>query len=68
MSKKKLFEYAVLFHEKDEKGKVTNTKIIIEPKTELAEKESDLVFKITREIPENYASTPDNIEIFVKPF
>ena len=68
MSKKKLFEYVVLFHTTDDKGKVSDTKIIIEPKTALAEKESDLVFKITREIPDEYAEKPDNVEIFVRAF
>jgi hypothetical protein len=66
--KKSLFEYVVLFHTKDDKGKVTDTKIIIDPKTALAEKETDLVFKITREIPDEYAEKPDNVEIIVRPF
>lgn len=68
MSKKILFEYAVLWHKTDEKGKVVETKIIIEPKTALSDTEKGLAFKVTREIPEEYAESADNIEIIIRPF
>lgn len=74
--KKQLFQYAVILHEY-EKPKETstsnspiyvNSKMIIEPKFEMARSEKDLVFKITREIPEEYAGEPDNVEIMVRNF
>lgn len=69
---KQLFQYAVLLHiyeESEKKGKVyKDTKIVIAPKIELAASEKELVFKITREIPEEYASDPDNIQIIVRNF
>jgi hypothetical protein len=65
---KHLFQYAVLLHEYDEKGNYTDSKIIVEPKTALAKSEKDLVFKVTREIPEEFVSNPDNVQILVKVF
>lgn len=74
--KKKLFQYAVILHEYEpaKEGQVIDgeiykdSKVIIEPKVELAKSEKDLVFKITRLIPEEYASNPDNVEILIRPF
>jgi ABC-type sugar transport system ATPase subunit len=45
-----------------------DSKIIIEPTTALSKSEKDLVFKITREIPEEYASDPDNVQIVIRNF
>lgn len=73
---KRLFQYAVILHEY-EKPTGTETikspvykdsKVIIEPKIVLAKSEKDLVFKITREIPEEFAQEPDNVEIVIRPF
>lgn len=68
---KRLFQYAVLLHEyatKDGKKEYVDSKMIIEPKLVLAKSEKDLVFKITREIPEEHAQNPDNVEIIIRPF
>lgn len=68
---KQLFQYSVLLHEyteKDGKKEFKDTKIIIEPKFELAKSEKDLVFKITREIPEEFAANPDDIQILIRNF
>ena len=68
MSKKSLFEYAVLKHTKDEKGEITGTEMIISPTTILGKSEQDIVFKVTREIPEKHAEDPDNVEILIRNF
>ena len=68
---KKLFQYAVILHEfkEGEKEKeFVDSKLIIEPKFILAKSEKDVVFKVTREIPEEYATDPDNVQILVKGF
>ena len=65
---KQLFQYAVILHEYDKEGNYVDSKIIVEPKTALAKSEKDLVFKITREIPEEFAEDPDNVQILVRNF
>lgn len=65
---KQLFQYAVILHEHDKDGVYVDSKIIIEPTTVLSKSEKDLVFKITREIPEEYASDPDNVQIVIRNF
>lgn len=65
---KQLFQYAVILHERDKDGTYLDSKIIIEPTTVLAKSEKDLVFKITREIPEEHASDPDNVQIVIRNF
>lgn len=68
---KQLFQYVVVLHEYEttEKGKVyKDSKIIIEPKLVLAKNEKDVLFKVTREIPEEFASEPDNVQILVRNF
>jgi hypothetical protein len=66
--KQLLFEYAVLLHEKNKEGEITNTLVIIEPKTILGKSEKDVVFKVTREIPDQHAKDPDNVEILIRNF
>lgn len=65
---KQLFQYAVIFHQYDKDGDYTDSKVIIEPKIALAKSEKDLVFKITREIPEEYAESADSVQIIVRNF
>jgi hypothetical protein len=68
---KNLYQYAVLIHkyeEKDNKKVYVDSELIIEPKTVLAKSEKDLIFKVTREIPEEYAIDPDNVQILVRNF
>lgn len=65
---KTLFQYAVILHEYDKEGNYLDSKIIVEPKIVLAKSEKDLVFKITREIPEEFVENPDNVQILVRNF
>jgi len=65
---KQLFQYAVLVHTYDKDGSYVDSKIIIEPTSAVAKSEKDLIFKITREIPEEYAKDPDNVQILVRNF
>lgn len=69
--KKRPFQYMVLLHEFEEKeGKkeYKDTIVIIDLKTVMAKNEKELVFKITREIPDEFAGEPDNVEIIIRPF
>lgn len=73
--KKRVYQYMVLLHEFDKDDTraksdpvYKDSKVIIDLKTVMAKSEKDLVFKITREIPEEYAQEPDNVEIIVRPF
>ena len=68
MMRKTLFKYAVLLHTKNEKGEITDTEVIIEPNTILGKSEKDVVFKITRLIPDEHAQDPDNVQILVGNF
>lgn len=65
---KQLFQYAVILHETDKDGEYVDSKIIIEPTTALAKSEKDLVFKITRDIPDEFAKDPDNVQIIIRNF
>ena len=64
---KTLFQYAVILHKYDNKSYV-DSEVIIEPTTRLAKSEKELLFAITREIPEEYVDNPDNIQIIVRNF
>lgn len=66
--KKSLFEYAVILHTTNDKGKVTESKLIIKPTTMLAKSEQDVAFKVTRAIPDEHAENPDNVEIIIRSF
>ncbi len=66
--KKQLFEYAVLKYTIDEEGKVTDTTVVVEPTTMLGKTEKDVVFKVTRQIPEEHAEDPDNVQILIRNF
>jgi hypothetical protein len=65
---KQLFQYSVLFHKHDKDGEYVDSQIIIDPKFALAKSEKDLVFKITREIPEEFAEDANNVQIIVRNF
>ena len=69
---KQLYQYAAIFHKYDfnEEGiKVyTDSELIIEPKYILANDEKEVIFKATRYVGENYAKSPDSIEIVIKKF
>lgn len=69
---KKLFQYVAIFHkyERKENGNKVykDSEIIIEPTIVLAESEKEVVFKATRQIDEEYAKEPDNVEILIRNF
>lgn len=68
---KQLFQYTVIldeYTEKEGKKEYKDSKIIIEPKYILAKNERDVIFKVTREIPEEHADQPDNVRILVRNF
>lgn len=71
--KKRLFQYAVLLHKfRNDAASTANTyedsEVIISPTVILAKSEQDVVFKVTRLIPDEHAENPDNVEIIVRPF
>jgi hypothetical protein len=71
MDKLRLFQYAVILHKKAKKGEkeeFVGAELIVEPKYIMAKNEKEVVFKATREVPEEKASDPDNVEIIVRPF
>jgi len=69
---KKLYQYTVIFHKYgfNESGlKIyIDSELIIEPRHVLAVDEKDVIFKATREVGEQYAQAPDNVEILIKKF
>ena len=55
---KQLFQYCVVLHKYEESTTAKtykDTEIVIEPKFILAKSEKDVLFKVTREIPEQHA-------------
>lgn len=71
--KQRLFQYVVILHikatnEKTGVSEYTGAEIIVEPKYLMAKSEKEVVFKATREVPEDKAGDPDNVEIIVRPF
>jgi len=69
---KKLYQYTVVFHKYgfNESGlKIyIDSELVIEPRHVLAVDEKDVIFKATREVGEQYAQAPDNVEILIKKF
>lgn len=70
MSKKRLFEYAVLHHTTTtvDSEKEVETKILVEPTVKLAKDEKSLGMIIARQLPEDLLDDLDNVEILIKPF
>lgn len=67
--KKSLYQYAVLYHKKTDTEKFSvESSLIIEPKYCLAASEKEVLFKVTREIPEDYIGNPDDVEIIIRNF
>ena len=69
---KQLFQYTVIFHKYGLNESATkvylDSELIIEPRYVLAVDEKDVIFKATREVGEEYAQSPDSIEILIKKF
>lgn len=69
----RLFEYAVLYHPKvtrDAQGNETqpDAAIVIPPRHILAQDEKTAAIFVAREIPDQYLSKLDQIEILIRPF
>jgi len=63
MTKKKLFEYAVLFHHKDD-----GTQLIVEPTYTLALNQDEVKLHAARDIEDTHAEQMDRVEVIVRPF
>ena len=69
VKKLKLFEYAVLWHPNEDESKDgKKTKVLEEPKRELAENDKNLMMKIIRNVPAEYGEQLDQLEIIIHPF
>ena len=70
MSKQKLFQYAVLWHptEKQSKEENAKSKLIVDLKTILANDQNSVNMTAAMEIPSDYKTQLDQIEIAVRPF
>ena len=72
--KKKLFQYAVLWHPKEDNktaGGTTVTessKILVEPTTVLASDEKSVGILAAKKIPDEYNEQLDQVEVLVRPF
>ncbi len=69
--KQKLFQFAVLYHEKIDKGnnkEETKSKIIIDPKTILAIDDKVALLQIAKQIPDEFQDKLQDVEILLRPF
>jgi hypothetical protein len=69
--KKKLFQYAILFHEivrEPGKADVVNTQLIVKPDTILAINEEVAKVAAVGKIPDGYQDKLEYVEILVGPF
>lgn len=71
--KKKLFQYAVLWHPKEQKAtdvaaSTETSKIVTEMTTVLAQDERTVGIIAARGIPDQYLEQLDQIEVIVRPF
>jgi hypothetical protein len=69
--KQKLFQFAVLYHETIDKGngnKEVKSKVVIEPKTLLAIDDKVALLQIAKQIPDEYESKLQDVEILLRPF
>jgi len=70
MKKSTLFQYAILWHptEKQSKDDGLKSKVLVEPKTILAESQSSALMAASMEIPSDKKNQLDQIEILMRPF
>lgn len=70
MATSKLFQYAILWHptEKQIKDDGSKSKVITEPKTILAVDQSGAAMAAAMDIPTDYKTQLDQIEIVLRPF
>lgn len=70
MTKAKLFQFAILFHptEKQVKDDGAKSKVLVEPKTILSADQGSASMAAAMEIPAEYKTQLDQIEIAIRPF
>ena len=70
MNKSKLFQYAILWHptEKQVKDESKKSKVLVEPKTILANDQNSALMAAAMEIPSDYKNELEQIEIAIRPF
>jgi len=68
--KQRLFQFAVLFHEKIEKAskEEVKSKEILGIKTILATDEKVALLQIAKQIPDEYSDKLQDVEILIRPF
>ena len=64
----KLYQIAILAHEKNEDDKIIKTDIITDVKSVVAKDEKTAAMMAARLIPSDYDDQLDNIEVLVRPF
>ena len=68
MSKKTLFQYAVVSHKLDGKGKVIDSEILVNPTTVLSASERSVGVVAARKLTDEQAENIENIDIIIRPF
>lgn len=70
MKKQILFQYAILWHptEKQIKDDGAKSKVIVDPKSILATDQPGAAMAAAMEIPADYKTTLDQVEIVLRPF
>ena len=68
--KQKLFVFAILWHptEKQVKDDGAKSKVLVEPKTILSSDQTSAAMAAAMEIPADYKTQLDQVEICIKPF
>jgi hypothetical protein len=69
--KKKLFQFAILYHElveRENKKDEYKTTVLVEPKTVMASDEKVALLQIAKEIPDSVQDHLENVEILLRPF
>ena len=68
MAKQRLFEYAVLYHPKAKKNQEVESEIVLFPTIVLASDEKEVFMRVARELPDEFMSKLDRVEILTRPF
>lgn len=69
----KLYEYAILYHQKlsksqEQDGVKAQHEILVRPNLILARDEKEVLLRAAREIPGDYTDRLDEVEIAIRPF
>lgn len=73
MAQSKLFEFAIVYHERttkamEEKGERAQSKVVVDPKRFLARDDKEALLVAARDIPVEYIDRLDQIEVLIRPF